>query len=194
MHLTSRFSVVIAMLALVSASSVLASGSKEKTPEETASDNARKATSAYNDGVRKMEHADQVGLKGDATYAYNYRSASDGKVRHEYEQAVEDFEKAIKLSPTMKEAHNNLGYCYRKLGKLNASLSAYDKAIALDANFAQAREYRGETYLALDRLPEAEAELAFLQKLKSPYADELAQSIELYRHQDAGATERTGGR
>jgi tetratricopeptide (TPR) repeat protein len=184
MRLTHRLPIVIFILSLLTASSLFAIGSKEKTPEQTASDNTRKATNAYNDGVRKIDHAKEIGIKGDSAYAYNYRATSDAKARREYEKAVQDFTKAIELNPEMKEAHNNLGYCYRKLGKLTESLAAYDKAIALDSNFAQAREYRAETLLALGQLSKAEAELSFLQNLKSPYADQLARSIEMYKLQE----------
>jgi tetratricopeptide (TPR) repeat protein len=168
----------------VIAGSALASGSEEKSPEEKANENSRKATAIYNDAVKRIDHAKEIGLKGDSLYAYNYRATSDAKIRHEYEQAVKDLNKAVGYSPELKEGFNNLGYCYRKLGKLDESLAAYDKAIALDSNFAQAREYRGETYLALGKLSDAEKELAFLKSLKSPLAEQLAKSIEIFKLQE----------
>jgi tetratricopeptide (TPR) repeat protein len=81
----------------------------------------------------------------------------------------------------MAEAYNNLGYCLRKLGKLDESLKAYEQAIGLKADFAQAREYRGETYLALGLLEKAQTDKDFLMQMKSPLADTLARSIELYQ-------------
>ena len=181
MRLRIGFILTVALVTCLMAGSSFAFNTKEETPEAAASDTVKKATSAYNDAVKRIDHAKKMGEKGDSTYSYNYRATSDPKVRHEYEEAVKDLQKALGLNPKFKEAHNNLGYCYRKLGKLAESLAAYDKAIALDSNFAQAREYRGETYLALDRLPDAESELAFLQSTKSPYADQLAHSIEMYK-------------
>jgi tetratricopeptide (TPR) repeat protein len=171
---------LLVALGIFSASSVFAIGSNEKTPEEQASDKSRKATDKYNNAVKRIEHARQIGLKGDSAYAYNYRATSDAKIRKELEKAVEDLTNAITINPDMKEAHNNLGYCYRKLGKLSESLAAYSKAIALDSNFAQAREYRAETYLAMGDMVKAEGELAYLRGMKSPFADQLALAIELY--------------
>jgi len=181
MRLCHRLAIAVVLFSVSLAGTVGAFGSKEKTPEEKAGEASRKATSAYNDGVRYIDHAKEIGLKGDSTYAYNYRATADAKVSREYQKAVAVLQKAVGLNPNFKEAHNNLGYCYRKLGKLQESLAAYDKAIALDSNFTQAREYRGETYLALGQLSKAEGELEFLESLKSPYADQLNHSIELFK-------------
>ncbi len=179
-RLLKLFGLLIA-LGLFSATSVFAIGSKEKTPEEQATDNSAKATDHYNSAVKRIQHAKDIAVKGDSAYAYNYRATSDAKVRKEYEKAVKDLQDAIELSPDMKEAHNNLGYCYRKLGKLHESLAAYSQALSLDSNFAQAREYRAETYLALGDLAKAEGELVYLKGMKSPFADQLALSIELFK-------------
>jgi tetratricopeptide (TPR) repeat protein len=190
----NRFALSALMLTVLCAAPIFAIGSGEKTPEEKAADNSRKATNAYNDGVHKIDRAKEIGLKGDSAYAYNYRATSDAKARREYEKAVKDFTKAIELNPQMKEAHNNLGYCYRKLGKLTESLASYNRAIALDSNFAQAREYRAETYLALGQLSKAEAELTFLKSLKSPFADQLARSIELYKLSEFDKAAKSNGK
>ncbi len=171
----------IALSLLLLSSSVMAIGSGEKTPEEQAADNLKKATSEYNDGVRHVEKAREIGIKGDSLYAYNYRATSDAKARKEYEKAIEKFNKAVDLNPLMPEAHNYLGYCWRKMGDLAKSLAAYDEALALKPDFAQAREYRGETYLAMNDLKKAQAEHDFLKQMRSPYADTLARSIEVYQ-------------
>ena len=181
-HARHSISVLIPFgLVMMIAANLMAFGSKEKTPEEEAADSRKHAIANYNDGVKHVETARKIGLKGDSLYAYNYRATSDAKAKKEFEKAVEKFNDAIVLDPKLPEAYNNLGYCYRKLGNLQASLGAYAKAIDLNTNFAQAREYRGETYLALGELPKAQEELAFLTQLKSPYADTLAKSIEVYQ-------------
>jgi tetratricopeptide (TPR) repeat protein len=179
---TYSFAVLILLVA-----SAGAIGSKEKSPEEQAAESAKKATEKYNNGVKHMDKAKEKAAKGDSTYAYNYRATSDAKSRKEFEKAIKDFNEAIELKPDFKEAHNNLGYCYRKIGLLDQSLSAYGVAIKLDSTFAQAREYRGETYLALGLLPKALEEHAALKQMESHYADTLAAAIELYRLQQLDA-------
>ncbi len=156
-------------------------GSKEKSPEEEVQDNGKKAVGEYNDGVKQMENAKSIGRKGDSAYAYNYRATSDAKSKKAFEKAVDKFLDALKLKPDMPEAYNNLGFCYRKLGNLDGSLKAYEKAIQLKSDFTQAREYRGETYLAMGNLTRAQGELDTLKIMKSPLADTLSKSIELYQ-------------
>lgn len=172
---------IIFTILVAAAYPVRAFGSGEKTPEEKAAEVEKNAIKKYNNGVKHMKKAHRRAEKGDSSYAFNYRATADAKARKEYEKAVKDFKHAIDKSPDMKEAHNNLGYCYRKLDKLDLSLAAYATAIALDSAFAQAREYRGETFLALDSLVGAIAEMEYLKKLNSPYADTLSRSIKLYR-------------
>jgi tetratricopeptide (TPR) repeat protein len=194
MFVRARLFSVALVSSLAIAGSVLAIGSGEKSPEEKANEASRKATSSYNEGVKRIDHAKEIGQKGDSLYAYNYRATSDAKIRGEYEKAIGYLKTAVSLKPDFKEAHNNLGYCYRKLGKLDESLASYDKAIALDSNFAQAREYRGETYLALGRLADAENELAFLKSLKSPFADQLAKSIEIFKLEEINKAANSTGK
>lgn len=187
MNTNRRLAVTLLALALLCASQLFAAGSETKKPSAKADEMAAKATAAYNEGVRRMEHADQLGLVHSPTYGYDYAAKPDGKSIREYEEAIGDFATAVSLNPKMKEAYNNLGYCFRRVGKLPHSLDAYDKAIALDPDFAQALEYRGETYLALGQPDKAEAELAKLQALKSKYAEQLALSIGIYRDREKQA-------
>jgi tetratricopeptide (TPR) repeat protein len=182
-----RLPVALIALVLLCATQLLASSSEPKKPADKADELAAKATDAYNKGVRKMEHADQFGLQQSPTYGYDYAAKPDGKAIREYEEAIGEFAKAVSYNPKMKEAYNNLGYCYRRVGKLSHSLDAYDKAIALDPDFAQAREYRGETYLALGQPEKAEADLAKLQELKSKHAEQLTLAIGMYRDREKQA-------
>jgi len=168
------------IFSLTMSSNLLAIGSSSKSPEEKAADDAKKAVVEYNNGVQHMEKANQILKVGDSAFAYNYRATSDAKAQREYNNAVKNFKNALDLKPDMKEAYNNLGYCYRKLGDLDNSLKAYTNALRLDPDFAQAREYLGETYLALKNLDKAKEQLNYLTELKSPYADTLTQSIKMY--------------
>jgi tetratricopeptide (TPR) repeat protein len=190
MRTIRRLPVIPVALILLAAAPLHAAGSRSNpsTARATA------AVDAYNEGVRKLESADAIGMKKSATYSYDYAAAPDGKALREYEQAVAEFTRAISLQPDMKEAHNYLGYCYRRLGKLVESLASYDRAIDLDPDFAQAHEYRGKTYLALGQLEQAQAELAVLQGLKSKYAEYLARSIAVYQDREARSGAKAGGK
>lgn len=45
-------------------------------------------------------------------------------------KAVENFEKAIALSPDYSDAYNSLGYAYEKMGKYETAISFYKKAVS----------------------------------------------------------------
>lgn len=175
------------LVALTVAPAARAGGSPPQAPAAKADGNAAKAVAAYNEGVAKVRKADALGAETSKSYGFDYSARPDGKAMREYEQAIADFARAVSLKPDHKESHNYLGYCYRRLGKLEHSLASYDKAIALDPGFALAREYRGETYLALGRVAEVEAELVELRKLDPEQAAVLEQSLGLYRDREKQA-------
>ena len=63
------------------------------------------------------------------------------------------------------DVHNLLGYSERKRGNLDAAFKHYERALALDPDHRGAHEYIGEAYLMIGKLPEAEGQLAKLDKL-----------------------------
>jgi len=55
----------------------------------------------------------------------------------------------------MAEAWNGLGYSQRKLGDYDTALASYERALTLKPGYPEATEYRGEAYLALNRIDDA---------------------------------------
>ena len=55
---------------------------------------------------------------------------------HQYEQAVDSFNQAIRLKPEMADAHFNLGASYLKLNGRDKALEQYSKLRLLDLNWA----------------------------------------------------------
>jgi tetratricopeptide (TPR) repeat protein len=71
------------------------------------------------------------------------------------ERAVRDLERAIRRKPDFYEAHSDLGFALRSLGRYEEALAAYDRALSIESGYSPAIEYRGEAYLELDRLDDA---------------------------------------
>jgi Flp pilus assembly protein TadD len=55
---------------------------------------------------------------------------------------------------------NYVGYSNRKAGRLETGIEAYKKALTIDPNYVQAREYLGEAYILAGKKDLAMAELA----------------------------------
>jgi tetratricopeptide (TPR) repeat protein len=103
-------------------------------------------------------------------------------------EALPLLEAALAKSPKDADIYNNIGFCNRKLGKYPESFEAYRQALALDPNHKGAREYIGELFLLLDKLPDAEEQLRQLTVLcprGCTERDTLAKAIEDYKTKHA---------
>jgi tetratricopeptide (TPR) repeat protein len=89
------------------------------------------------------------------------RKAIDAK---DYKSAVGHLTKAVQELPNDADAHNMLGYSYRKTGNFDKSMEHYQRALKLDTNHRSAHEYLGELYLDLNQMGNAEKQLAALKK------------------------------
>jgi Flp pilus assembly protein TadD len=86
----------------------------------------------------------------------------------DWKKAIELLSKAMRTVSNNSEAHNLLGYAYRKSGNYDASFAQYDQALKLDPSNKHAHEYIGEAYLLTGNLAKAEQHLTELQRLCSP--------------------------
>ena len=71
--------------------------------------------------------------------------------RQRYEKAIENYKRAISLSPTLATAHYNLGHAYHKQGKLKLAIGAYQKAISADESLAIAHNNIAVCYTDLQK-------------------------------------------
>jgi tetratricopeptide (TPR) repeat protein len=84
---------------------------------------------------------------GDADYARG-KAAFD---REDWAEVIESMTTVIAERPWHDDAHNLMGFAYRKLGDYDRALEAYDRALELNPHHRGALEYLGEAYLELDR-------------------------------------------
>lgn len=84
-----------------------------------------------------------------------------------YEQAIQEYNKAIDIDTERFEAWSGKGDAFMKMGKFEDALKAYEKSIELNPT-ARTSYYRKERALrALGRCPEAETALAKAKELES---------------------------
>ena len=82
----------------------------------------------------------------------------------DYAGAIPLLQKSVATDSSNADAYNLLGFSHRKLGEIEAALTFYGKALALEPEHRGANEYLGELYLELGRLDEAQERLAVLEK------------------------------
>jgi serine/threonine protein kinase len=73
----------------------------------------------------------------------------------QHEQAISDFDKAIRLDPGYAKAYHNRGTSYFTLGQHEQAISDFDKAIRLDPKDANAYYNRGTSYSELGQHEQA---------------------------------------
>lgn len=116
----------------------------------------QKARDAYNDGVHEVKKADKAQAAAAEAADAGKKDKAAREAHDAYAGALAKFKQATDLDPTLYEAWNYVGYTSRKLGNYDDALPAYDKALTLKPGYADALEYRGEAYLGLNRIPDAQ--------------------------------------
>jgi Flp pilus assembly protein TadD len=115
----------------------------------------------------------------------NYLAGKKALESQEWKKAIDLLSKAVWSVPSNSNAHNLLGYAYRKTGNFDASFVQYNEALKLDPTNRYAHEYIGEAYLLTGNLPKAEQHLAELQRICSPIPceeyKELKRAVEAYK-------------
>ena len=109
----------------------------------------------------------------------NYVEGKKALQSQDWKKAVDLLSKAVQSVPNDSNAHNLLGYAYRKTGNFDASFVQYREALKLDPTNKHAHEYIGEAYLLTGNLAIAEQHLADLQKICSPIPCEEYKELKL---------------
>lgn len=73
----------------------------------------------------------------------------------QYEKAIAEWEKAVKLSPEDTEAHNNLGVALAGAGQFDEAIAHYQKALAARPDSADVHNNIGRALIAKGRIEEA---------------------------------------
>lgn len=123
-------------------------------PQATSSED--QAKNAYNDGVRDVKKADKYQTSADERSDAKKKEKDLREAKEHYSSALAKFTQAVKFDPRMHEAWNYIGYTNRKLGEYNIALAAYERALALHPGYPEALEYRGEAFLGLNRISDAQ--------------------------------------
>lgn len=126
-----------------------------------------------------------VSAPANADYAGGKRAIEAGN----WQAAIDAFSRVVAGDAGNANAHNFLGYAYRRSGKLDLAFRHYEDALRLDPKHRGAREYVGEAYLMVDNLAKAEEQLRELDRLclfGCEEYDDLKQAVAEYKRRNAG--------
>lgn len=84
-----------------------------------------------------------------------YAAAVAAKDDEDWVEMVNNLLRVVDRRPWHDNAHNLLGYGYRKLGRYERALEHYETAIELNPRHRAAMEYMGVTYLHMGRIEDA---------------------------------------
>jgi tetratricopeptide (TPR) repeat protein len=95
----------------------------------------------------------------------------------DYEPAVESYQQAIKLDPTLSKPHNNLGLAYAALGRTQEAAAEFTEAVRHKKDYADAHYNLGVVLVLLGKKPPAAEQQRILVKLGSELAERLDRII-----------------
>jgi tetratricopeptide (TPR) repeat protein len=160
---------------------------REQSPED-------QAKSVYNDGVRDVRKADRFDASATELTDAKKKEKALREAHDHYASSLTKFMQAAKLDPNMHEAWNYVGYTNRKLGNYDVALAAYERALALHPGYPEALEYRGEAFLALNRIADAQQSYLDLFAVNRGLADRLLTTMKSWidgQRTAASATDAT---
>jgi tetratricopeptide (TPR) repeat protein len=140
---------------------------KKSTPtpasaENTSSSSSKNERTLFNEGVKLM-------------------------LDKKFYEASKKLKEAIAIYEAFPEAHNNLGYCLRKLGPkfYELSLKEYERALVLAPKQPEPYMYRGALHLLMNHKDLALEDYKTLVELKSALAPKLKSIIDGEKELDA---------
>ena len=78
--------------------------------------------------------------------------------QQQFEQALQRFEEADRVSPGNATVHNMMGLCHLNMEQYDRALASFNRALDLIPSFTDAQNNRGVTYLALRQYRLAEVD------------------------------------
>jgi Flp pilus assembly protein TadD len=90
-----------------------------------------------------------------AEYALHLDLAIESMKKHQYPDAVQEWQKALELAPKEARAHNGVGVALVETGKLDEAIAHYREALALDPRYAEAHNNLGDALAHKKAIKEA---------------------------------------
>jgi tetratricopeptide (TPR) repeat protein len=87
------------------------------------------------------------------------------------DDAIEQYEQALRINPDFAMAHYNLGNALRQVGKIDDAIAHYQQALRIEPDFADAHNNLGTALGRAGRTPEAIEHLQQALRIKPDFAE-----------------------
>jgi tetratricopeptide (TPR) repeat protein len=88
----------------------------------------------------------------------SFTSGDANRNAGKYTEAIEEYDRAIRVEPNYAQIYNNRGLAYYAKGDYDRAIADFNQAITLDPRYAEAYNNRGRTYYAKGDLDKALAD------------------------------------
>lgn len=95
-------------------------------------------------------------------------------LENRFAEAIAECETAFAIQPDFDEAaaaHNNLGYCFRTVGRIDEAIVQYEDVLKINPGFAEAYNALGTCFFQQGKMPDAIAQFRKTLALKPDFAE-----------------------
>jgi tetratricopeptide (TPR) repeat protein len=122
-----------------------------------------------NPGVA-VKHVGTFGYPHSARTHYNLGVTLE-RINGRIQEAIEQYEEALRLNPDYAEAHYNLGNIFFKEGKVSDAIGHYEQALRTNPDYAMAHNNLGIALAQTGKIEEAIAHYEQAVRIKPDYAE-----------------------
>jgi protein O-GlcNAc transferase len=79
----------------------------------------------------------------------------DSEIHGDFDSAIEEYSKAVKLRPDLAETYNNLGVAQKRKGQLERAAGNFSRALERRPDYSPALSNRGWVFVEQEKWPEA---------------------------------------
>ena len=126
----------------------------------------------WNDVLKKFNISaiSRIQEKQRIAFAYNFRGMGYAE-KGRYQQAIDDYNTALKINGKFGDALNNRANAYAAIGQSDLALEDYARLVAINPKYADAYYNRGNLHLSLNDLDKAISDFTKAIEIDSGMAD-----------------------
>jgi len=126
----------------------------------------------WKNGITLFEHAISVNEYQTPNFVFAYNNLGHALVSQKrFEEAVTQYQRAIKINPDYSKAYNNLGHVLNELKRYDEAIEQFQQAISIEAKYAEVYNNQGNALKRKGKLKESKAYFEEAVRFADDYAE-----------------------